>query len=96
MLRRTKEQVAIDLPPKQIQVMALDPHPVHRHIYDQHLQRERQRVLGLLDDPESNRVAILAALTRLRQARPRPRPRRRGPRRQSHRGQDRVPRRPFA
>ncbi|WP_343990770.1 DEAD/DEAH box helicase, partial [Terrabacter terrae] len=67
MLRRTKEQVAIDLPPKQIQVMALDPHPVHRHIYDQHLQRERQRVLGLLDDPEANRVAILAALTRLRQ-----------------------------
>jgi SNF2 family DNA or RNA helicase len=47
--------------------MALDPHPVHRHIYDQHLQRERQRVLGLLDDPEANRVAILAALTRLRQ-----------------------------
>ncbi|NUR79632.1 MAG: DEAD/DEAH box helicase [Dermatophilaceae bacterium] len=67
MLRRTKEQVAIDLPPKQIQVVALDPHPVHRHIYDQHLQRERQRVLGLLDDPDANRVAILAALTRLRQ-----------------------------
>ncbi|WP_330474983.1 DEAD/DEAH box helicase [Terrabacter sp. C0L_2] len=67
MLRRTKEQVAVDLPPKQIQVMSLDPHPVHRHIYDQHLQRERQRVLGLLDDPEANRVAILAALTRLRQ-----------------------------
>jgi superfamily II DNA or RNA helicase len=67
MLRRTKEQVAIDLPPKQIQVLPLDPHPAHRHIYDQHLQRERQRVLGLLDDPESNRVAILAALTRLRQ-----------------------------
>ncbi|GAA2740997.1 DEAD/DEAH box helicase [Terrabacter aerolatus] len=67
MLRRTKEQVAVDLPPKQIQVMALDPHPVHRHIYDQHLQRERQRVLGLLDDPEANRVAILASLTRLRQ-----------------------------
>jgi SNF2 family DNA or RNA helicase len=67
MLRRTKEQVAIDLPPKQIQVLPLDPHPAHRHIYDQHLQRERQRVLGLLDDPDANRVAILAALTRLRQ-----------------------------
>ncbi|HET7801580.1 MAG TPA: DEAD/DEAH box helicase [Humibacillus xanthopallidus] len=67
MLRRTKEQVAIDLPPKQIQVLPLEPHPVHRHIYDRHLQRERQRVLGLLEDPESNRVAILAALTRLRQ-----------------------------
>ena len=96
MLRRTKEQVAIDLPPKQIQVMALDPHPVHRHIYDQHLQRERQRVLGLLDDPESNRVAILARADPAAPARPRPRPRRRGPRRQGDRRQDRVPRRPAA
>jgi superfamily II DNA or RNA helicase len=67
MLRRTKEQVAIDLPPKQIQVLPVPHHPVHQHIYDQHLARERQRVLGLLADPESNRVAILAALTRLRQ-----------------------------
>jgi superfamily II DNA or RNA helicase len=67
MLRRTKEQVALDLPSKQIQVVPLEPHPVHRNIYDRHLQRERQRVLGLLEDPESNRVAILAALTRLRQ-----------------------------
>ena len=67
MLRRTKEQVALDLPPKQVQVVPLDPHPVHRHIYDQHLQRERQRVLGLLADAEGNRVAILASLTRLRQ-----------------------------
>ncbi len=67
MLRRTKEQVAVDLPPKQVQVVPVEPHPVHRHLYDQHLQRERQRVLGLLDDAESNRVAILAALTRLRQ-----------------------------
>ena len=30
MLRRTKEQVALDLPPKQVQVLPLDPHPVHR------------------------------------------------------------------
>jgi SNF2 family DNA or RNA helicase len=67
MLRRTKEQVAIDLPPKQIQVLPVPHHPVHQHVYDQHLARERQRVLGLLDDPEANRVAILAALTRLRQ-----------------------------
>ena len=67
MLRRTKEQVALDLPPKQVQVLPLEQHPVHRHIYDRHLQRERQRVLGLLEDAEANRVAILAALTRLRQ-----------------------------
>jgi SNF2 family DNA or RNA helicase len=67
MLRRTKEQVALDLPPKQVQVVPVELHPVHRRIYDRHLARERQRVLGLLNDPEANRVAILAALTRLRQ-----------------------------
>jgi superfamily II DNA or RNA helicase len=67
MLRRTKEQVALDLPPKQVQLMPVELHPIHRRIYDRHLARERQRVLGLLSDPEANRVAILAALTRLRQ-----------------------------
>ncbi|MGO1166348.1 MAG: DEAD/DEAH box helicase [Janibacter sp.] len=67
MLRRTKEQVALDLPPKQVQVLPVDLAPTHRRIYDRHLQRERKRVLGLLEDPDANRVAILASLTRLRQ-----------------------------
>ena len=67
MLRRTKEAVASDLPPKQVQVLPVPLHPVHQRIYDQHLQRERQRLLGLLDDPTANRIAILASLTRLRQ-----------------------------
>ncbi len=67
MLRRTKEAVAADLPPKQVQVLPVPLHPVHQRIYDQHLQRERQRLLGLLDDPTANRIAILASLTRLRQ-----------------------------
>ncbi|MFN8031594.1 MAG: DEAD/DEAH box helicase, partial [Dermatophilaceae bacterium] len=67
MLRRTKEMVAADLPPKQEQRLAVELTPAHRRLYDQHLQRERQRVLGLLDDPVGNRVAILASLTRLRQ-----------------------------
>lgn len=67
MLRRTKGQVALDLPPKQIQVLPVDLSPTHRRVYDRHLQRERKRVLGLLDDPDANRVAILASLTRLRQ-----------------------------
>ncbi|MGO4130329.1 SNF2-related protein [Janibacter sp. RAF52] len=67
MLRRTKEEVAIDLPPKQIQVLPVELSSTHRRIYDRHLQRERKRVLGLLDDPDANRVAILASLTRLRQ-----------------------------
>ncbi|MBK6887669.1 MAG: DEAD/DEAH box helicase [Tetrasphaera sp.] len=67
MLRRTKDMVATDLPEKQEQQLSVELKPAHRRIYDQHLQRERQRVLGLLDDPVGNRVAILAALTRLRQ-----------------------------
>ncbi|CCH78227.1 SNF2-like (fragment) [Nostocoides japonicum T1-X7] len=67
LLRRTKEEVAAELPPKQVQILPVALHPVHQRIYDQHLQRERQRLLGLLDDPGANRVAILASLTRLRQ-----------------------------
>ncbi|TWE10170.1 DEAD/DEAH box helicase [Rudaeicoccus suwonensis] len=67
MLRRTKEQVASDLPPKQVQVLAVDLGAKHQQVYDRHLQRERQRILGLLDDPDANRVEILASLTKLRQ-----------------------------
>ncbi|GAA1151277.1 DEAD/DEAH box helicase [Ornithinicoccus hortensis] len=67
MLRRTKGEVALDLPPKQVQSLDVVLAPRHRRIYQTHLQRERQRVLGLLDDPDGNRVAVLAALTRLRQ-----------------------------
>ena len=46
MLRRTKEAVATELPPKMEQVLSVDLHPRHRAIYDRHLQRERQRLLG--------------------------------------------------
>lgn len=66
-LRRTKEQVVADLPPKQEQVLEVDLHPKHRKVYEQHLQRERQRVLGLLDDVDKNRLTILRSLTLLRQ-----------------------------
>ncbi|PZF83953.1 DEAD/DEAH box helicase [Jiangella anatolica] len=66
-LRRTKEQVAADLPEKQEQVLEVDLHPKHRKVYDKHLQRERQRVLGLLDDVDKNRLTILRSLTVLRQ-----------------------------
>ena len=67
LLRRTKERVAADLPPKQEQVLAVSLTPAHRTVYDARLQRERQAILGLLDDFSENRVAIFAALTRLRQ-----------------------------
>ncbi|TFC30494.1 helicase [Cryobacterium sp. TMT2-18-3] len=67
MLRRTKEQVAGDLPTKQEQVLELTLHPKHRAVYDTHLQRERQKVLGLIDDMNSNRFEIFRSLTMLRQ-----------------------------
>lgn len=67
MLRRTKKQVAGDLPPKQESVVRIELDPRHRKIYDLFLARERQRLLGLLEDWDENRVQILAALTRMRQ-----------------------------
>lgn len=67
MLRRTKEAVAAELPPKIEQVVAVPLNAAHRRIYDTHLARERQRILGLLDDVDRNRIAILSALTTLRQ-----------------------------
>jgi SNF2 family DNA or RNA helicase len=66
-LRRTKERVAADLPAKQEQVLEVDLHPRHRTIYQRHLQRERQKVLGLVDDLQRNRFTILRSLTLLRQ-----------------------------
>jgi superfamily II DNA or RNA helicase len=67
MLRRTKDQVATDLPPKIEQILEVELNPKHRKVYDKHLQRERQRVLGLLDDLQRNRFQIFRSLTLLRQ-----------------------------
>ncbi len=66
-MRRTKEQVAADLPAKQEQVLEVDLHPRHRRLYQTHLQRERQKVLGLIGDMDANRFAIFRSLTLLRQ-----------------------------
>ena len=68
MLRRTKEQVIQDLPEKQEQVLELDLHPKQRKLYQTYLQRERQKVLGLLGDMQKNRFEIFRSLTLLRQA----------------------------
>lgn len=67
MLRRTKDLVAADLPRKQVQALPVALHPRHRKVYDTHLQRERQRILGLLKDFDHNRFTILRAITLLRQ-----------------------------
>jgi superfamily II DNA or RNA helicase len=66
MLRRTKESVASELPPKQEQVVEVELHPRHRRIYQTHLQRERQKVLGLIEDLDRNRFTVLRSLTLLR------------------------------
>ena len=68
MLRRTKEQVASDLPEKQEQVLELELSPKHRRIYETYLQRERQKVLGLIGYMSKNRFEIFKSLTLLRQA----------------------------
>ena len=65
--RRTKELVAAELPAKQEQILDIDLPPRHRTLYDKRLQRERQKVLGLLDDMQRNRFTILKSLTVLRQ-----------------------------
>ncbi|MGR6965335.1 DEAD/DEAH box helicase [Geodermatophilus sp. URMC 61] len=67
MRRRTKEQVAAELPPKQEQVLEVVLNPRHRKVYDTHLQRERRKVLGLVDDLQRNRFTIFRSLTLLRQ-----------------------------
>ncbi len=67
MKRRTKELVAADLPDKQEQVLEVELDPRHRKIYQRHLQRERQKVLGMIDDVNRNRFTILRSLTLLRQ-----------------------------
>jgi superfamily II DNA or RNA helicase len=65
--RRTKELVAAELPAKQEQILDIELPQRHRVLYDKRLQRERQKVLGLLDDMQRNRFTILKSLTVLRQ-----------------------------
>ena len=66
LLRRTKELVTPELPTRLEQVVDVELAPRHRSIYDTYLQRERQRVLGLLDNLDKNRFAIFRSLTILR------------------------------
>ncbi|MDN5693097.1 MAG: DEAD/DEAH box helicase, partial [Micrococcaceae bacterium] len=66
MLRRSKELVAKDLPPKQEQILNVELEPAHRKLYDRVLMRERRKVLGLLGDMDGNRFTIFKSLTLLR------------------------------
>lgn len=66
MLRRTKESVAADLPPKQEQVVRVTLDPAHRALYERTLNRERLKVLDLIDDLAKNRMIVFRSLTLLR------------------------------
>ncbi|WP_156463682.1 DEAD/DEAH box helicase [Curtobacterium sp. Leaf183] len=66
MLRRTKESVASDLPPKQEQVVRVTLDPAHRQVYERTLNRERLKVLDLIDDLDRNRMIVFRSLTLLR------------------------------
>ena len=66
MLRRTKESVAADLPPKQEQVVRVTLEPAHRALYETTLNRERLKVLDLIDDLPRNRMIVFRSLTLLR------------------------------
>jgi superfamily II DNA or RNA helicase len=66
MMRRTKELVASDLPAKQEQELRIDLAPRHRKLYDVTLQRERQKLLGLIEDLDKNRFIVFRSLTLLR------------------------------
>ncbi len=68
MLRRTKDQVASELPDKQEHVLELELAPRHRRLYQARLQRERQKILGLLGEMDRHHIEILRSLTVLRQA----------------------------
>jgi SNF2 family DNA or RNA helicase len=65
--RRTKQQVAAELPTKHEHVLEIDLNPYHREIYQAWLQRERQKILGLIGDMHTNRFTVLRSLTLLRQ-----------------------------
>ena len=66
LLRRTKALVAPELPEKQELELRVTLDPAHRDLYDLTLQRERQKVLGLLPDLDRNRFIVFRSLTLLR------------------------------
>src|SRR5690606_34489013 len=67
MRRRTKDAVLAELPPKIEQTVEVQLSPRHHRIYQTQLQRQRQKVLGLVDDVQAHRFEILRSLTILRQ-----------------------------
>jgi superfamily II DNA or RNA helicase len=70
LMRRTKEQVARELPAKTEQTIYCELEPEQRRLYDELRQHYRDALLGRIDTIgiEKSRLQILEALLRLRQA----------------------------
>jgi SNF2 family DNA or RNA helicase len=68
-LRRTKDQVAPELPAKTEQTLYCDLEPAQRKLYDELREHYRLSLLGRLDgDLRRSKIQVLEALLRLRQA----------------------------
>lgn len=69
-LRRTKQQVARDLPPKTEQTIYCELESVQRKLYDELRDHYRRSLLRLIDREgiKKSKIQILEALLRLRQA----------------------------
>ena len=67
MRRRTKDAVLTELPPKTEQTVEIELNARHARIYETQLQRQRQKVLGLVGDVQKHRFEIFKSLTILRQ-----------------------------
>lgn len=70
LLRRMKQEVAPDLPPRIEERRDCELHPAQRRLYLAELAHSRELLAGIADGPEGlarHRIQILAALTRLRQ-----------------------------
>lgn len=69
LLRRTKEQVAPDLPEKTETVLYCEMGTEQRKIYEAYRQRFRSQIMGAIDDVgiERSQMSILTGLMKLRQ-----------------------------
>jgi superfamily II DNA or RNA helicase len=69
LLRRTKEQVAKDLPEKTETILYCEMGPEQRKIYDSYRNTYRSQILGMIEEKgmERSQLHILQGLTRLRQ-----------------------------
>jgi non-specific serine/threonine protein kinase len=68
-LRRTKDQVAADLPPRTEEILTSEMEPAQRKLYDKQRDYYRALLLGLIDNDgmDDARMKILEGLLRLRQ-----------------------------